>query len=606
MNLEIAKIFREIAYILEMGVDQKGEKDQKTKLGLIFKIRSYKRAADMIENLYPEIDEIYDREKISGLLKLPSIGKAIALKLEEYITTGRLSYYEDLKKNIPIDVSEFMDLEGIGPKTIMTLYNMLKIRNISELEKAAANGKIRKIAGFSQKREEIILKRIQFFKKGKERRLIGDIYPLVKDIEDRLANIKGVGNATAAGSFRRMKETVGDVDFLVSVVEDHRENANAKIIDYFTNMPEVRDIMGKGSAKAFVRLRNGIQADLLVVPEDSFGAALQYFTGSKEHGVAVRKVALSRGLKLNEWGVFDDKNQKVGGQTEEEVYRVLGMEWIPPEIRENRGEIELSFEKEGNRHGKRSNKKRVKLPQLIEYNDLKGDLQVHSSYTDGAFSIEEMAQNARVQFGLNYMAITDHTTSLKLANGLDAQELIDQSNKIAEINDKNKDSGFRILSGAEVNIQKDGSLDIPNNVLDKLEFVGAAIHSNFSLPIDLQTNRLIEAAKNPSVDIIFHPTGRVINRRDGYPVDMTRLIEIARETKTILEIDAHYNRLDLKDEYIRMAVENNVNLIIDSDAHHPLHFAFLRFGIGQARRGWAEKSNILNSLPVSQLLNSLK
>lgn len=606
MNLEIAKIFREIAYILEMGVDQKGEKDEKTKLGLIFKIRSYKRAADMIENLYPEIDEIYNREKISGLLKLPSIGKAIALKLEEYITTGRLGYYEDLKKNIPIDVSEFMDLEGIGPKTIMTLYNMLKIRNISELEKAAANGKIRKIAGFSQKREEIILKRIQFFKKGKERRLIGDIYPLVKDIEHRLASIKGVRNATAAGSFRRMKETVGDVDFLVSVVEDHRENANAKIIDYFTNMPEVRDIIGKGSAKAFVRLRNGIQADLLVVPEDSFGAALQYFTGSKEHGVAVRKVALSRGLKLNEWGVFDDKNQKVAGQTEEEVYRVLGMEWIPPEIRENRGEIELSFEKESNRHGKRSNKKRVKLPQLIEYNDLQGDLQVHSNYTDGAFSIEEMAQNARVQFGLNYMAITDHTTSLRLANGLDAQELIDQSNKIAEINDKNKDAGFRILSGAEVNIQKDGSLDIPNNVLDKLEFVGAAIHSNFSLPIDLQTNRLIEAAKNPSVDIIFHPTGRVINRRDGYPVDMTRLIEIARETKTILEIDAHYNRLDLKDEYIRMAVENNVNLIIDSDAHHPLHFAFLRFGIGQARRGWAEKSNILNSLPVSQLLNSLK
>lgn len=606
MNLEIAKIFREIAYILEMGVDQKGEKDQKTKLGLIFKIRSYKRAAEMIENLYPEIDEIYNREKISGLLKLPSIGKAIALKLEEYITTGRLGYYEDLKKNIPIDVSEFMDLEGIGPKTIMTLYNMLRIRNISELEKAAANGKIRKIAGFSQKREEIILKRIQFFKKGKERRLIGDIYPLVKDIEHRLASIKGVRNATAAGSFRRMKETVGDVDFLVSVVEDHRENANAKIIDYFTNMPEVRDIIGKGSAKAFVRLRNGIQADLLVVPEDSFGAALQYFTGSKEHGVAVRKVALSRGLKLNEWGVFDDKNQKVGGQTEEEVYRVLGMEWIPPEIRENRGEIELSFEKEGNRHGKRSNKKRVKLPQLIEYNDLQGDLQVHSNYTDGAFSIEEMAQNARVQFGLNYMAITDHTTSLRLANGLDAQELIDQSNKIAEINDKNKDAGFRILSGAEVNIQKDGSLDIPNSVLDKLEFVGAAIHSNFSLPIDLQTNRLIEAAKNPSVDIIFHPTGRVINRRDGYPVNMTRLIEIARETKTILEIDAHYNRLDLKDEYIRMAVENNVNLIIDSDAHHPLHFAFLRFGIGQARRGWAEKSNILNSLPVSQLLNSLK
>jgi DNA polymerase (family 10) len=606
MNLEIAKIFRQIAFILEMGVDQKDEQNEKTKLGLIFKIRSYKRAADMIENLYPEVDEIYNTEKISGLLKLPSIGKAIALKLEEYITTGRLSYYEDLKKNIPIDVSEFMNLEGIGPKTIMILYNKLNIRNISELEKAAANGEIRNIVGFSQKREELILKRIRFFKKGKERRLIGDIYPLVKDIENRLVSFKGVRNATAAGSFRRMKETVGDVDFLVSVVEDHQENTKASIIDYFTNMPEVRDIVGKGSAKAFVRLRNGIQADLLVVPEDSFGAALQYFTGSKEHGVAVRKVALSLGLKLNEWGVFDDKNQRVGGRTEEEVYQRLGLEWIPPEIRENRGEIELAFKKEGKRHGKRSNKRRSKLPQLIDYSDLKGDLQVHSNYTDGAFSIEEMAQNARAQFGLNYIAITDHTTSLRLANGLDAQELMDQSSKIAEINDENKDTGFRILSGAEVNIQRDGSLDIPNNVLDKLEIVGAAIHSNFSLPIDIQTNRLIEAARNPSVDIIFHPTGRVINRRDGYPIDMTRLIEIARETKTVLEIDAHYNRLDLKDEYIRMAVENNVNLLVDSDAHHPLHFAFLRFGIGQARRGWAEKSNILNSLSVDQMLSHLK
>ncbi|MGA7368222.1 MAG: DNA polymerase/3'-5' exonuclease PolX [Nitrososphaeraceae archaeon] len=605
MNLEIARIFREIAYILEMGVSLKNE-DQKTKLSLIFKIRSYRRAADMLENLYPEIDELYEAEKINGLLKLPSIGKAIALKLEEYITTGGLSYYEDLKKKIPINVNEFMNLEGIGPKTIMTLYDILKIRSISELEKAALEGKIRKIAGFSQRREEIILKRIQFYKKGNERRLIGEIYPLVKEIENRLASIVGVRNATAAGSFRRMKETVGDVDFLVSVAENHDKATKARIIDYFTRMPEVRDVVGKGLAKAFVRLRNGIQADLLVVPEDSFGAALQYFTGSKEHGVAVRKVALGRGLKLNEWGVFDDKDHRVAGRTEEEVYQALGLEWIPPEIRENRGEIQLAFKKEGNRHGKRIEKKRAKLPQLINYNDLQGDLQVHSNYTDGTFSIEEMAQNARVKFGLNYIAITDHTTSLRLANGLDAQELMDQSNKIAEINDENKNTGFHILSGAEVNIQKDGSLDIPNNVLDRLDIVGTAIHSNFSLPIDLQTNRLIEAAKNPSVDIIFHPTGRVINRRDGYPVDIGRLIEIARDTRTVLEIDAHYNRLDLKDEYIKMAVENDVNLIIDSDAHHPLHFAFLRFGIGQARRGWAEKSNILNALPVSQMLDCLK
>jgi DNA polymerase (family 10) len=606
MNLEIAEIFREIAYILEMGVNQRDGEDEKTKLGLIFKIRSYRRAADMIENLYPEIDEIYKAERISGLLKLPSIGKAIALKLEEYVTTGKIGYYEDLKKNIQFNIREFMNLEGIGPKTVMALYKALKIRNISELEKAALDGKIRKIGGFSQKREEIILKRIQFLKKGKERRLIGEIYPLVKEIENRLESIEGVRNATAAGSFRRMKETVGDVDFLASVAENHKGTAKAMIIDYFTKMPEVRDVIGKGSAKTFVRLRNGLQADLLVVPDDSFGAALQYFTGSKEHGVAVRKVALSRGLKLNEWGVFDDKNNRVAGRTEEEVYHALGLEWIPPEIRENRGEIESAFVKEGNHYRKGSKKKGAKLPQLIGYSDLQGDLQVHSNYTDGTFSIEEMTQNARARFGMNYIAITDHTMSLKLAKGLDPRGLMDQANRIAQINDENKDTGFRILSGAEVNIQKDGSLDIPNNVLDKLDVVGGAIHSNFSLPIDLQTNRLIEAAKNPSVDIIFHPTGRVINRRDGYPVDMTRLIETARDTKTVLEIDAHYNRLDLKDEYIRMAIENNVNLVIDSDAHHPLHFAFLRFGIGQARRGWAEKSNILNTLSASQMLSSLK
>ncbi|MGB8641951.1 MAG: DNA polymerase/3'-5' exonuclease PolX [Nitrososphaeraceae archaeon] len=606
MNLEIANILREIAYILEMGVTGKDGEDPKSKIGLIFKIRSYRRAADVIENLYPEIDELYKTEKISGLLKIPSIGKAIALKLEEYITTGKLRYYEDLRKDIPINVSELMNLEGIGPKTIMTLYTNLKIKNISELEKAALGGKIRNIAGFSKKREEAILNKIQFFRKGKERRLIGEIYPLVKEIEDRLASVPGIRHAIAAGSFRRMRETIGDVDFLVSILAKTENTTKAKIIDYFTSMPEVREIVGKGASKAFVKLRNGVDADLLVVPEDSFGAALQYFTGSKEHGVGVRKVALSKGFKLNEWGVFDARENRIAGRTEEEVYKILGMEWIPPEIRENRGEIELALGKEGHQHKKKSSKGRAKLPQLIDYNDLRGDLQVHSNYSDGKFSIEEMAQIARIKFGLKYIAISDHTTSLKLANGLDGQELIDQSNKIAEINEVNKGIGFHILSGAEVNIQKDGSLDIPNNVLDKLEVVGAAIHSNFSLPIDVQTNRLLEAAKNPSVDIIYHPTGRIINRRDGYPVNMIKLIETARDTKTVLEIDAHYNRLDLKDEYIRMAVENDVNLVIDSDAHHPLHFAFLRFGIGQARRGWAEKSSILNTLPFEQLLDSLK
>jgi DNA polymerase (family 10) len=603
-NLEVAKIFREIAYILEMGVTEKGEENQKS--NLIFKIRSYRRAADVIENLYSEIDDIYRKESLDGLLKIPSIGKAIASKLEEYITTGKMHYYDDLTKEIPLNIGEFLNLEGIGPKTIIALHQKLGIRNISDLEKAALDGKIRNVAGFSQKREELILKKIKFLKKGTERRLIGEIYPLVKQIEVRLSRVAGSGRAVAAGSFRRMKETVGDVDFLVAVTSDDDKGMKDKLIDFFVNMPEVREIIGKGSAKAFVKLRNGMDADLLVVPQESFGAALQYFTGSKEHGVAVRKIALSRGLKLNEWGVFDENHIRVAGATEDEVYNILGLEWIPPEMRENRGEIELAVKKRDDINRKKTREGMAKLPQLIEYDDLKGDLQVHSNNTDGLFSIEEMAQNAREKFGLKYIAISDHTKSLKLAKGLDEHELLDQSNKIAVINDANKTVDFRILSSAEVNIQKDGSLDIPNNILDRLDIVGAAIHSNFSLPVDVQTDRLIKAAQNPSVDIIFHPTGRVINRRDGYPVNMAKLIGTARDTKTVLEIDAHYNRLDLKDEHIRMAVENDVNLIIDSDAHHPLHFAFLRFGIGQARRGWAEKSDILNTLSARQLLDSLK
>jgi DNA polymerase (family X) len=598
-NSEVAKIFREIAFILQT------EDEKKSDPNLIFKIRSYNKAADEIQNLSLEIGDIYKKDKLKGLLKIPSIGKAIATKLEEYITTGKINYYDELKEKLPVDVSQFFGLEGIGPKTIKTLYSNLGIKNIPDLEKAALEGKIRSIPRFSQKKEELILKKIQFFRKSGGRRLIGEVYPLVKRIEGRLSGNTGVKQAVAVGSFRRMKETIGDIDYLVSVISEKDGN---NIIDYFVNMPEVKEIIGRGSSKAFVKLNNGIDADLLVVPEESFGAAMQYFTGSKEHGVAMRKIAISEGLRLNEWGVFDKQNHRVAGATEEEVYRVLGLEWIPPEMRENRGEIKIAkIEKKGI-----EKEDKVRLSQLIAYDDLRGDLQVHSNYTDGTMSIEEMALNARDRFGLSYIAISDHTKSLRLTNGLDEKQLLNQANTIAEINDKikinnnSKNKHFRILSSAEVNILKDGSLDISNNVLDKLDIVGAAVHSHFSLPIELQTARLISAAQNPSIDIIFHPTGRIINQREGYPVNISKLIEIANESNTILEIDAHYNRLDLKDEFIRMAIENNVKLVIDSDAHHPLHYAFLIFGIGQARRGWAKKSDILNTLSAKELLDSLK
>jgi DNA polymerase (family 10) len=550
-----------------------------------FRARAYYRAADTIASLSENVTDIYDKYGVNGLLEIPSVGKAIASKIEEYLKTGKMQHLEELKAKVPINIDELYGIEGMGPKTIKLFYDKLQIKNLADLEKAATEGKLKTLPGFTEKKEQDIFKQIEFFKRGKGRLIIGEVYPLVKQIEKRLQHIAGVKNAAASGSIRRMKETIGDIDYLVAASDPEQ------VIDFFVKMPEVQEILGMGRAKAFVKLASGIDADLLVVPEESWGSALQYFTGSKEHSVQLRKIAISKGLRLNEWGVF--KGDKcVAGATEEEVYKTLGLQWVPPEMRENAGEIELG------RQGK--------VPKLVEYGSLKGDLQVHSENSDGAATIEEMARGAKA-FGLDYIAITDHTKSLKLAGGLEEQELLEQADKILQLNDRlREEEEFRILSSAEVNIMKDGSLDISNTVLDKLDIVGAAIHSHFNLPIETQTERLIKAAKNPSVDILFHPTGRLINKRAGYPLDIEKVIEVAKDTNTVLEIDAHYDRLDLKDEYVRMAVRNGVKLVIDSDAHHPIHYSFLTFGIAQARRGWAIQSDILNTLPADKLLNALK
>ena len=549
-----------------------------------FRARAYYRAADTIASLSENVTDIYDKYGVNGLLEIPSVGKAIASKIEEYLKRGKMQHLEELKAKVPINIDELYGIEGMGPKTIKMFYDKLQIKNLADLEKAATEGKLKTLPGFTKKKEQDIFKQIEFFKRGKGRLIIGEVYPLVKQIEKRLQHVAGVKNAAAAGSIRRMKETIGDIDYLVAASDPEQ------VIDFFVKMPEVQEILGMGRAKAFVKLASGIDADLLVVPEESWGSALQYFTGSKEHSVQLRKIAISKGLRLNEWGVFKG-DKRVAGKTEEEVYKILGLHWIPPEMRENTGEIELG------RQGK--------VPKLVEYGSLKGDLQVHSENSDGTASIEEMARGAKA-FGLDYIAITDHTKSLKLAGGLEEQELLEQADKISQLNDRLREEEFRILSSAEVNIMKDGSLDIPNTVLDKLDIVGAAIHSHFNLPIETQTERLIKAAKNPSVDILFHPTGRLINKRAGYPVDIEKVIEVAEDTNTVLEIDAHYDRLDLKDEYVRMAVRNGVKLVIDSDAHHPIHYSFLTFGIAQARRGWAIQSDILNTLPADKLLNALK
>ena len=572
-NSDIVKVMRDLGFLTEVI-----EEDPNVQ----FRARAYYRTADTIASLQENVADIYRKYGTNGLMEIPSVGKAIASKIEEYIKTGTVHHLEQLKAKVPIDIEEIYGIEGMGPKTIKMLYDKLQIRNLADLEKAAAEGKLRTVPGFTEKKEQDIFKRIEFFKTSKGRRIIGEVYPLVKQIEKRLQEVKGVRNATTAGSIRRMKETIGDIDYLVIASDPER------VIEFFVKMPEVQEVLGRGQTKVFVKLASGIDADLLVVPEESWGSALQYFTGSKDHSVELRKIAIVKGLRLNEWGLFKD-DKRVAGTTEEEVYQALGLQWIPPEMRENVGEIELA------RQGK--------VPNLVKYGSLKGDLQVHTESSDGTATIEEMAHGAKT-LGLDYIAITDHTKSLALAGGLEEQELLEQADRIAQINDRLR--GFHIFSSAEVNIMKDGSLDIPNNILDKLDIVGAAIHSHFNLPIETQTERLIKAAKNPSIDILFHPTGRLINKRPGYLVDIEKVIEVAKDTNTILEIDAHYDRLDLKDEYVRMAVRNGVKMIIDSDAHHPIHYSYLIFGIAQARRGWATQSDILNTMPADKLLNALK
>jgi DNA polymerase (family X) len=573
-NSDIAKIMRHLGFLTEVGEDYANAQ---------FRARAYYRAADTIANLSENVADVYDNGGVAALLEIPSVGKAIAAKIEEYVKTGKVRHLEELKAKVPINIDELYGIEGIGPRTIKALYDKLQVKDLAGLENAAAEGRLQTVPGFTEKKEQDIKKRIEFFRKGKGRRIIGEVYPLVKQIELRLLQAEGVHHAVAAGSVRRMKETVGDIDYLVTADDPE------KVMEFFVSMPEVEEIVGRGPAKAFVRLAGGIDADLLVVPKESWGSALQYFTGSKEHSVELRKIAIAKGLRLNEWGVYKGE-ARVAGATEDGVYQALGLQWIPPEMRENTGEIELA--------------KQGRLHKLVEYGSLRGDLQVHSESTDGTATMEEMARAAK-EFGLSYIAITDHTKSLALANGLDENELLEQAGRIVELNDRLKGS-FRILSSAEVNVMKDGSLDISSNVLDKLDIVGAAIHSNFNLPVEAQTERLVKAAKNPSVDILFHPTGRLINKREGYPVDIEKVIEVARDTGTILEIDAHYDRLDLKDEYVRMAMKKGAKLVIDSDAHHPIHYAYLVFGIAQARRGWATQMDVLNTLPADRLLKALK
>jgi DNA polymerase (family 10) len=572
-NKEIAKIFYEIAAYLEME-------------GVAFKPYAYQKAAITLETLEEDVEEIYKRGGIKALMEIPGVGQSIAEKIEEYIKTGKIKYYEEFKKKIPVNLEELTQVEGLGPKKIKVLYQKLKIRNLKDLEKAAKAHKIAPLFGFGEKTEKNILEGIEFLKRSKGRFLLGDILPIVKDVYQKLKSLKEVKKIDVAGSVRRMKETIGDVDFLV--ISDKPQ----KVMDFFTSLPGIVKIWGKGTTKSSVRMKEGFDMDIRVLPEKSYGAALQYFTGSKEHNIALRKIAIEKGLKLSEYGLFKG-SKMIAGRTEEEVYKKLGMDWIPPEMRENQGEIELALEH--------------KLPKIIDYDEIKGDLHCHSDWDGGENSIEEIAQSA-MKLGYSYIGISDHTKFLRIEHGLDEKKLIEQRKEIEKLNSKFKAKGlkFRILQGCEANILPDGSIDIKDEVLKKLDFVIAGVHSQFKMPKDKMTERIIKAMKNPNVDIISHPTGRIIQRRDEYQIDFEKILKVAKETKKILEINSYPERLDLNDHNIYKAKKMGVKMVINTDAHHKDQLRFIEFGIAQARRGWAEKEDIINTWPLEKLLKFLK
>jgi DNA polymerase (family 10) len=602
-NAEIARILGEIGTYLEMQ-------------RVAFKPRAYQRVAETIQGLPEEVADLYEKGGVKALEGIPGVGASIAEHIEELLTTGRLRYYEEFRKRVPVRLDELLRVEGLGPQSIHKLFVELGVKTLADLGRAARQGKIRTLEGFGEKSEAKILASLGFLERSGSRFILGFVMPEIRKIEERLRDVRGVARVTVAGSVRRRKETIGDVDILAVAAD------SARIMDRFVAMPEVVRIIAKGTTKSAVKLASGLDVDLRVVPPESYGAALNYFTGSKDHNVALRQIAISKSYKLKEYGLFEIADQRrstrgstrmgkekvVAGRTEEELYKKLGMDYIEPELRENRGEIELALRQatlglsSGRRQGKPGG-----LPKLVGYGDLKGDLQTQTDWTDGSASIEEMARAAAAR-GLEYIAITDHTKRLAMTHGLDDRRLLRQVSEIERVNRTlhASRSAFRVLSGTECDILPDGSLDISDAVLSKLDVVGVSVHSNFNLPRAAQTRRIIRAMSNPHADILFHPTGRIINKRAPYDVDMDAVIHAAKETGTVLEVDALPDRADLDDEYVRRCVEAGVMLAIDSDAHAPVHFSLLEYGIAQARRGWAERKDIVNTRPVAKMKGLLK
>ncbi|MFA5881677.1 MAG: DNA polymerase/3'-5' exonuclease PolX [Eubacteriales bacterium] len=568
-NIEVAWIMSEIADLLEL----KGES--------IFKIRAYQKAAKVIANLGVDLPVLISEKKLQNV---PGIGKAIAGKIEELMATGRINYYENLKAEIPPGLLEIITIPGIGAKMAQQLYHRLGITSIDELEAAVKARKIRELPGMGSKTEMNILRGIEMLRSGVGRTTLGIADAIAGAFTGFLLSLPEVELAGAAGSTRRMKESIGDIDLVVG------SGKPDKVIEIFTRHPQVKKVITWGETKASIVTLMGIRIDLMVVAPDQYWSALHHFTGSKEHNVRIRELAHKKGIKINEYGVFTrDCNVPLPVAGEADIYTHLGLPYIPPELREDLGEIEAA------EHGG--------LPELVEQVDIKGDLHIHSDWSDGVNSIEQIIGKA-AEMGYQYTAITDHSKSLAIAKGLSVERLTEQDEYIKSLNRKSEN--LRILSGIETDILANGDLDYLDDVLAEKDIVVASLHSGFRQDKDKLTGRVISAMKNKHVDIIGHPTGRLIGRRDPYPIDLEAVFEAALKYGTVLEINSSPDRLDLNDKYVRQAGGMGVKISINTDAHDIIRMDEMKYGVATARRGWLEKDNVINTMDCGKLLKFLK
>jgi len=564
-NRAIAEMFDRIADVLEF----KGE--------LAFRVLAYRKASRVIQDLRDDIEAIWKEGKLEGI---PGIGEGMARKIDEYLSTGKMAKYEEVTKGVPSGLIELLNIQGLGPKTLSLAYENLKVKCLEDLKRVIADGSLAKLPRMGEKKVENINKGIRLFVASHERMSLGVALPVAERVIEELKRAVNVRKISAAGSLRRLKETIGDIDLLCEGTDGE------EIIREFTSLPSAERVLAAGETKGSIIVEGGIQVDLRVVEPDSYGSALQYFTGSKDHNVKLREIAKKQGLKINEYGVFKGE-KKIAGRNEEDIYKAVGLPMMAPELREDRGEIEAAVG--------------GTLPDLVTGSDIRGDFHVHSVYSDGSDSVSTIAEKG-ISMGYSFVAVCDHSKSASYAGGMNEAALLKQIAEIRKMNSRLRGKRFQLLAGVEVDIKSDGSLDFPDEILKKLDVVVASVHSGFKQRV---TERMASAMKNPYVHIVGHPTGRLISRREGYEVDLGRVMEVARDTGTALEINAFYDRLDLSDIACRKAKDLGITLAIGTDSHSVAQLEFMKFGLAVARRGWLEKGDLLNTLRPQVLLRRL-